>query len=367
MNDLNGKCNIRADVKLRNGYPNWWCHTHFASARGEGGKKLDECEKANAAPISEDEKIYIDIADYPGGVGIWGSLEAIYDSKRDIPEKGVHVHLRKSIDVQKVVDKTYKEVYVKIPGELFEKENWVKVDEYTACAYTASILFNKEIKVIRCKHCGREHIDADWFAVHYHKKHFCTYCGRDFIDSERGISNPVISLQKALHEQLKDRQIINVERKINIKQEDYPGGIQIWASNPAIIWTASRPEEAGIHVHLFKESNGMPYSDDTYGDVIIDNIKLDSDMVRCYMVQRSFSFLSRYIVSLTCPNCQKEHFDVGDRAFQPHKTHECEHCETLFDDKTRFKGVVSNPIVARLQRLADIRTTLNYDFPKTNN
>ncbi|MDB5157116.1 MAG: hypothetical protein JWR50_1823 [Mucilaginibacter sp.] len=105
----------------------------------------------------------------------------------------------------------------------------------------------------------------------------------------------------------------------------------------------------------------MPLSDDTYGEVIIDDIKLDTDMVRCYMVQRSFSFLSKFIVSLTCPNCQCEHFDTGDNAFQPHKIHECENCRFIFEDKTRFKGVVSNPIVERLQRLTDIRTALNYD------
>src|ERR1700748_2370726 len=186
MNNSSDKCDIRADVKLRNGYPNWWCHTHFAYARGERGKKLEECQKANALPIPSDEIIHIDITNYPGGVGIWGSLEAIYDSKRDIPEKGVHVHLRRNVDDPvKEVDKTFKEVYVKVPGGFLESATWVKIDEYTACAYTASVLFQKVIKVISCKHCGKEHIDADWFAVHYHKKHFCTYCGRDFIDTER--------------------------------------------------------------------------------------------------------------------------------------------------------------------------------------
>lgn len=358
---VNKECDIRADVKLRNGYPNWWCHTHFASARGEGGRKLDKCEKADQTAILEEEKIYIDITDYPGGVGIWGSLEAIYDSKREIPEKGVHVHLRREVDKEKEVDRTFKEVYVKIPNQLFEDNQWIKIDDYTACAYTSSVLFKKDIKVISCKHCGREHIDADWFAVHYHKKHFCTYCGRDFIDTERGISNPVISLQKALHEQLKDRKLINVDRVLDIKQTDYPGGIQIWASNPAIIWTASRPEEAGIHVHLFKEKSGLPYSDDTYGTVTIDGLTLDTDMVRVYMVQQSFSFLKKLVVSLSCPNCNKDHFDTGDLAFQPHKDHECEHCGFSFKDRTRYKGVVSNPIVARLKRLEEIRSKLNYD------
>lgn len=355
------KCDIRAETKLRNGYANWWCHTHFASARGEGGKKLDYCEKANILPISPEEKIYIDIADYEGGVGVWGSLEAVYDTKKETPEKGVHVHLRRKTDMNKEIDGTFKEVYIKIPSDLLNNEQWVKIDEYTACAYTASVLFDKNIKVLKCKHCHRDHVDADWFAVHYHKKHFCTYCGREFIDTERGISNPVMSLQAALHEQLKDRQIINVSRRLDVRQEDYPGGIQIWASNPAIIWTAKRAEEAGIHVHLFKEKNKPPFSDDTYGEVVIDGIKLDAVMVRLYMVQKSFAFLKKYIVSINCPSCLQEHCDVGDNAFLPHKVHVCEHCENTFTDRTKFKGVVSNPIVAHLKRLNEIHIELNYD------
>ncbi|WP_090639994.1 hypothetical protein [Mucilaginibacter sp. OK283] len=360
MDDKN-ICNIKAETKLRNGYPNWWCFTHFASARGEGGAKMDRCIKANMPKIIESEKIYIDIDEYRGGVGVWGSLEAVYDSKRVIPEKGVHVHLRKTPDAEKEVDKTFKEVYIKVPGTLFEDEQWIMIDEYTACAYTASVLFDRKIKVITCKHCKKPHIDADWFAVHYHKKHFCTYCGRDFIDTEPGISNPIVYLQGIFQERLANRKLINVDRVLRIKQEDYPGGIQIWASNPAIIWTAERAEEAGIHVHLFKEKSGMPFSDDTYGTVEIDGILLDAEMVRFFMVQKSFGFLGKFVVSLACPKCSKEHFDKGENAFKPHKTHDCEHCGNVFDDGTRYKGVVSNPIVAKLQALDKIHQNLNYD------
>ncbi len=242
------KCDIRAEIKLRNGYPNWWCFTHFCSARGEKGTKLEKCTKADQPPLTDEQKIYIDLDKYAGGVGIWGSLEAVYDSKREVPEKGVHVHLREQEGMEKVVDQTFQEVYVKNPRKN-KSEEWIKINEYTACAYTASVLFNRNIKVINCKYCSEPHIDADWFAVHYHKKHFCTHCGRDYIDSEPGISNPVIYIQEQLSEQLAHRTLTNVTRKLQASQKDYPGGIQIWASNPAIIWTASRAEEAGIHVN----------------------------------------------------------------------------------------------------------------------
>ena len=347
------KCKITANNKLRNGYPNWWCHTHFASARGEGGVKLEKCLKADVPVIKESEKIYIDLDEYLGGVGIWGTLEAVFDTKRGNPEKGVHVHLRREDHLDKEVDRSFREVYVKAPSQTSSTNEWVKIDEETACAYTATVIFDRNIKVVKCRYCGKEHIDSDYFSVHYHKKHFCTFCGRDFLDTEPGISNPIMLLQKIFTEKLKDREIIKSRKKLSVRQEDYPGGIQIWGSNPAIIWTAKRPEESGMHVHLFREKTGAPFSDDTYGYVEIDGIELDDVMVRYLMVQQSFSYLKKYIASLVCPFCNKEHFDKGEDAVNPHKIHRCEHCENTFEDKSRFKGVVSNPMKMRLEKLKE--------------
>ena len=348
------QCDIRAQTKLRNGYPNWWCYTHFSSARGDGGIKLDRCEKAQLPPIKEDERIKITLDDYPGGVGIWGALEAVLDTKRDIPEeKGVHVHLRMVEGGDKSVDRTFKEVYIKAPvASLYNTEEWVKIDDYIAFSYTASVVFERVLKVISCKHCMKIHIDADWFSVHYHRKHFCTYCGRDFIDTEPGISNPVHFLQQIFHEKIAHRAIENVKTKLIINQIDYPGGIQIWGSNPAIIWTATRPEQAGIHIHLFKEKGGLPFSDETYGYVEIDGIVLDPQMLRYYMVQKSFPYLAKYLDSIVCPKCLGEHFDKGDKGLNPHKIHECESCGHIFSDTSKYKsGIVSNPIIACLKKI----------------
>ncbi len=349
MEKKTNKCDIRAEVKLRNGYPNWWCFTHHSPARGDGGKKLDTCAKANEKPIEDSERLYIDLDDYPGGVGIWGALEAVLDTKRDIPEAGVHVHLRKNENEPKIVDNSFKEVYIKnISLSLHEGDTWVKINDEIACAYTASVVFEKKLKIINCKHCNAPHIDAEWFSVHAHKKHMCTYCGRDFIDSEHGISNPIFYVQQLFHEKLKHRKIVDVTRVLDIKSCDYRGGIQIWGSNPAIIWTATKSEEAGIHVHLFQTNTDAPVVDDTYGKVIIDGVELNPQMIRYYMVQRSMPYLAKYVISLNCPKCGGEHFDQGDDAINPHKNHVCEHCNHHFNDGTRFKGVVSNPVVKTL-------------------
>src|SRR5712672_4253086 len=38
---------------------------------------------------------------------------------------------------------------------------------------------------------------------------------------------------------------------VGTRQSADPGGMQIWASNPALVWTSARPEEAGLHIHLY--------------------------------------------------------------------------------------------------------------------
>ena len=37
----------------------------------------------------------------------------------------------------------------------------------------------------------------------------------------------------------------------------------MWASTPAVLWTAERPQERGIHVHVYED--GQYVVDDTFG------------------------------------------------------------------------------------------------------
>jgi hypothetical protein len=41
---------------------------------------------------------------------------------------------------------------------------------------------------------------------------------------------------------------------------------QVWASTPAVLWTAARAQERGIHVHVYKDGDYL--IDNTYGSVI---------------------------------------------------------------------------------------------------
>ncbi len=56
--------------------------------------------------------------------------------------------------------------------------------------------------------------------------------------------------------------------------DEYSGfDFDVWSSTPAILWTANRPQEKGIHVHVYQ--NGKRIVDDTFGVVIKDGKELD--------------------------------------------------------------------------------------------
>jgi len=217
--------------------------------------------------------------------------------------------------------------------------------------YYISRFLGRKIKYLFCTHCAEIHLDADYFAVNPHRRHLCHGCGKYFSDSEQAVSNPIMLLVEQLGDVDKPRVFKRPERWLDIDQTDYPGGLQVWASNPAIIWTAERPEEEGIHVHLYRDVGAEPTTDDTFGKVSIDGVHLDEDFVKHLMAQQALSYLTNKVVSLRCPCCGEDHFDREELAFRPHKQHLCEHCGVHFETPGRRRVVVSNPLVDILDRL----------------
>ncbi|MBN8693516.1 MAG: hypothetical protein J0L69_09985 [Bacteroidetes bacterium] len=349
-------CKIEYMGKYRNGKPKFWCKTHFALADSIGFETPEKCRKHDLPKINENDKYVLDPNEWEGGVGVWGSLDPVYNTSPHIGhDSGIHLHTRQEETGEKQIDYTFKEIEVITPQkDLFGNEQRIMLNTEIAHAYTASMVFGKDMKCINCPNCNQPHIDADFFAVTYHKKHMCTYCGKDFLDTERGISNPVIEIQKIFRSSFNDRTIKIVDRELNIQQKDYPGGIQIWGSNPAIIWTAKRNEEAGIHVHVFKDKGGTEaFADETFGKVNIDGIELNGTEIRILMVQQSLTHLKGKILSINCPNCNEPHTDRLDNAVRPHEHHLCEFCSTEFTTPTKCVG---NPIIEKLRQLQ-----ANYD------
>ncbi len=206
---------------------------------------------------------------------------------------------------------------------------------------------------IRCTHCNHSHLDKDWFAVHPHQTHLCAGCGKHFRDLRRAIGNPVSTISGSVGR----RSSQSAERAVEFRQTDYPGGIQIWGSNPAIFWTNPISEESGIHVHAYDEF-GSRMLDDTYSQVTIDDVTLDADMVRLRMAQSALPHLAHRITDLRCSACGASHFDSGENGFTPRTNHTCLECAHPLKAVGRLKKVIGNPIVAALEQLgnAAVRT-----------
>jgi hypothetical protein len=209
-----------------------------------------------------------------------------------------------------------------------------------------------------CPYCGEPHLDSEWFAVKMHKRHLCHACGKVFVVGEKCVSNPLERLRHMLGDREEDRLVEAATESLDIKQSDFGGGIQIWASNPALFWTAPKAEKEGIHVHGYAEDRMTRVIDDTYGRVTIDGIELDPVHLRYFMAQQALSYLKGKIVSLKC-ECGAAYFDEGESAFKPHNLRTCASCGSSIKTRGARKNVVSNPFVDTIAKLKGLAGTPN--------
>lgn len=339
-------CNICYVGKARTGLKRYWCLTHKANATTKSGEAMTECVASSDLPISNMETLKLDTKKYQGGIALWGAVPAIFDTTQYPMDRGIHVHAREIQGGKKQIDKTFRKVIMEYDNKVFE------INEEDAIYYMVAVVFQKELKVVLCNHCQYSHLDKDFLAVHEHKKHLCAGCGRDFFVESRNIGNPIMSIKDIMGDTQIQRPTTRPNRILDIQQNNYNGGIAIWGSNQAFVWTSNVIEEEGIHVHCYHDNKRV--IDDTFSEVIIDGIQMNAQHVRFYMAQMALPHLQQRVQALECPACQKPHFDTGEFAYTPHTEHICEYCHTNFTSKNRIKKCVSNPIVKQIQILEKI-------------
>ena len=72
------------------------------------------------------------------------------------------------------------------------------------------------------------------------------------------------------------------DRTLNL--DEYDGRhFELWSSTPAVVWTADRPQERGIHVHVFEGEGPRRIEDDTFGTVMYQGKPLDRDTLWAMM------------------------------------------------------------------------------------
>lgn len=335
-------CAVEAVGKQRNGKPRFWCMTHQSSATGKYGRRLERCEGAYRA-ADRSQATELDPAAYPGGLALWGAVKPVYDTSRVGVEEGVHVHAREEVNGDKVIDGTFSTVTLPLMRNLFDASKALITVETAVASYVSRFL-DRPMMSLFCTYCGEPHLDSEWFAVKPHKRHLCHNCGKIFPVNERCISNPLVSLRHMLRDRGETRSLEPAVEELDLKQADYPGGLQIWASNEALLWTSPEPEKEGIHVHAYAADGVTRLIDDTYAEVTIDGTRLDKDHLRYFMAQQALKYLDGKVVSLRC-TCGEAYFDAGEAAFRPHSDHRCKRCDTHLRSKGRRKKVVSNPFV----------------------
>jgi hypothetical protein len=341
-------CDVFPIEKRRDGGTRYWCRAHRADATAKGGKPAKKCRLADKVPLRPDEIQTLDIDKYRGGVALWGAVPAVYDTTRRPMDSGIHIHARPRPGSKKELDFTFRAVRLIGKGL---PPGGVVVNETDAIYYMISSVFGFSMSFVPCTFCRWPHLDKDWFSVHPHRRHLCSNCGKHFHDRTRGIGNPIIGVREACR--ATKHKVAPAAENLKIKQSDFPGGIQIWGSNPAFLWTQPKHEEEGIHVHAFKtDGQDDPDIDETFAEVVIDGVRLDPNMVRVLMAQNVLPSLKGRVKSMNCPNCGHAQFDEGEPAYVPSAIHTCTDCGCQFPTSGRMRNVVVNPLPAILEGLA---------------
>lgn len=346
LQEHNGACAIKPVGKRRDGGTRYWCITHKADATAKYGRRAKVCRAAHLPPILPEEILELDVDQYPGGVALWGAVPPVYDTTRLPLDFGIHVHARKNKDGVKEIDRTYRSI--KLIGRQLPSGG-LHISEIDAVYYMVSSVFGFDTRHVRCTFCGYSHLDKDWFSIHPHRRHLCAGCGKNFRDTTLGIGNPIRATQQILG--LLPRKPKKAPKTLSIRQRDYPGGIQIWGSNPAIIWSSKKFEEEGIHVHAYKRNGELAKPDDTFSAVEIDGVRLNPVMVRTLMAQYSLPHLEGRVVPLKCDCCGAMEFSAGEQAFTPIVGRICSKCGGHLSAPTRLRRTIGNPLIATLERL----------------
>lgn len=346
MRSLSDSCIIRA-VASGDGSNRDWCLRHGHEARLQRGARVRRCRQSDSAPP------LIDLGLYPGGVGIWGAVPPVFDTTTQPVDRGIHVHAREFSKSEKLIDATYRAVNVHLGDISFG------IDELAAVHFMACGVFGISPEFITCTHCGAPHLDRGQLSLYPHLRHVCEACGHGFNSPYRTVGNPVIRANM-----LATRRSVPKpsKRRLALKQRDYPGGIRIWGSNPAIVWTGKAAERIGIHIHAYKDEGDRPAVDDTFAAVMIDGVSLDQEAIRLFMAQSALPELFATVTSLKCSNCGTQCFDRNGDAYTPRARRECAACSVIVRTGS-LRRVVANPFARTLDDLAAnaVRTPREYD------
>jgi hypothetical protein len=289
-------CDFVPAGKFRHGAARWWCRTH----QTHWGTKADHesslksgvmlCSNHSQPMNYTLSPLEINVADY-AEVGIWCSLPlALSTHPIESQTPKIHVHLRPKLEGKKSVDDDFAAISLLYHEELGLFPNTeitrVNITPPAAFEFVCAVEEEREMSCINCSQCGYPHLDLGSFALKPHRKHFCGNCGCDSTWSKV----PIVSTPlKTLYDQFaRNTQYKEPDRTLNLDQDKYSGcDYEIWASTPAIVWSAERPQEKGIHVHVYDGDKRVV--DDTFSVVVLNGKPLERKEVLQAMLERAIT------------------------------------------------------------------------------
>ncbi len=289
------ECEIVDAGLYQNGKERLWCRTH----QKHWGTLADVKDAANTGtircaqwfqPMSYIANPYELQPDNHAEVGVWCSLPPALTSLGTPHSRhpNIHVHVRNAVEGTKIVDKDFSALAIIIDARanLFAPSpiNKIHVTPPAASDFMLALEYGVHVTCFNCNYCGAPHLDLGIFNQRPHRKHLCGNCGRNNTwTSVPSTSSPLQPLHRYYD---RGYGYIDSARHLNIDEWDNCE-FALWASTPAIIWTANRPQERGIHVHL--SMDGTRVIDDTFGTVIYRGEPLNRDDMLKKMIDNTLN------------------------------------------------------------------------------
>jgi hypothetical protein len=287
-------CDFVHAGKFRHGADRWWCRTHQSHWGTIADYASYERSRAMTCANREQRMNYV-VGPFeinPDGyaeVGIWCSMPAALSTLPIAarPPK-IHVHVRSEAGGKKTIDRDFHAIAILHSEDLalFGSVDITRVNITPPAAFefVRGLELGREMDCVNCSHCGYPHLDLGDFAHRPHRKHFCANCGRDSTWSSTAIvSTPL----KPLHDQFSQASKYE-EPARSLDLDEYAGlNYTVWASTPAILWTANRPQEKGIHVHVHNGSKRIV--DETYSQVLLHGKRLSRSELLQEMMKRTIN------------------------------------------------------------------------------
>jgi hypothetical protein len=128
----------------------------------------------------------------------------------------------------------------------------------------------------------------------------------------RAAGNPICGVREACSVQTRAPK--SSTKKLKIKQQDYPAGIQIWGSNPAFIWTGKSTEEEGIQFTHTRTGRTCRRSKRRTGPSRSTASGSTPSLVRLYMAQAILHSVKDRLATVMCTSCGEGILSEGETA-----------------------------------------------------